>query len=173
KAVTDTLVRAPYSGYVSSRPIAVGEYVTTASVVATVLLTNPLKLQLLVPESQAPKVQPGMAVALSVEAYPDRKFNGRVTAINPAIDPASRSLTVEAEVDNPDNALRSGMFTTARIALPGGTQSIFVPRAAVVQDQNTNSSRVFVIQGGIAHLRVVQVGDEENGMIQIISGVQP
>lgn len=172
KAVADTLVRAPYSGYISSRPVAVGEYVTTASVIATVLLTNPLKLQLQVPEAQAPRVQQGMAVALSVEAYPDRKFNGRVTAINPAIDPASRSISVEAEVDNPDNALRSGMFATARIALPGGAQSVFVPRAAVINDQNTNSYRVFVIQGGTAHLRVVQVGDEENGMIQIFSGVQ-
>ncbi len=172
KAVADTLVRAPYSGYVSSRPVAVGEYVTTASVIATVLLTNPLKLQLQVPEAQAPRVQPGMAVALGVEAYPDRKFNGRVTAINPAIDPASRSISVEAEVDNPDNTLRSGMFATARIALPGGAQSVFVPRAAVINDQNTNSYRVFVIQGGAAHLRVVQVGDEENGMIQIFSGVQ-
>ncbi|OLE53314.1 MAG: hypothetical protein AUG51_13640 [Acidobacteria bacterium 13_1_20CM_3_53_8] len=173
KAVSDTAVRAPYSGYVSSRPVAVGEYVTTASVIATVLLTNPLKLQLLVPEAQAPRVQTGMAVALSVEAYPDRKFNGRVTAINPAIDPVSRSFTVEAEVDNPDNALRSGMFTTARIALPGGAQSIFAPREAVIHDQNTNSYRVFVIQGTTAHLRIVQVGDEENGMIQINSGLQP
>ncbi|HMF58129.1 MAG TPA: efflux RND transporter periplasmic adaptor subunit [Pyrinomonadaceae bacterium] len=172
KAVTDTLVRAPYSGYVSARPIAVGEYVTTASVVATVLLTNPLKLQLLVPEAQAPQVQAGMAVALSVDAYPDRTFNGRVTAINPAIDPASRSITVEAAVDNPDNSLRSGMFVTARLTLPGGSQSVFVPRESVIRDQNTNSYRVFVIQGTNAHLRVVQVGDEENGMIQIVSGVQ-
>jgi multidrug efflux pump subunit AcrA (membrane-fusion protein) len=172
KAVADTNVRAPYSGYVSARPIAVGEYVTTASVIATILLTNPLKLQLQVPELDAPQVHPGMAVSLSVDAYPDRKFGGRVTAINPAIDPASRSFIVEAEIENPDNSLRSGMFVTARITLPGGSQSIFVPREAVVNDQNTNSYRVFVVQGTTAHLRVVQIGDEENGSIQILSGVQ-
>ena len=112
-----------------------------------------------------------MSVALTVDAYPDRKFNGRITAINPAIDPTSRALTVEAEVDNPDNALRSGMFVTARISLPGGRQGVFVPREAVVNDQNTNSYRVFVIDGTTAHLQVVQVGDEENGMVQILSGV--
>jgi hypothetical protein len=64
------------------------------------------------------------------------------------------------------------MFVTARITLSGGNQSIFVPREAVVSDQNTNSYRVFVVQGTTAHLRVVQVGDEESGMVQILSGVQ-
>lgn len=172
KAVVDTTVRAPYFGYVSARPIAVGEYVTPASVIATILLTNPLKLELQVPELDAPHVSVGMAVALNVDAYPDRKFNGRVSAINPAIDPTSRAFTVEAEVENPDNALRSGMFATARIALPAGNQGVFVPREAVVNDQNTNSSRVFVIDGTTAHLQVVQIGDEENGWIQILSGVQ-
>ena len=172
KAVVDTTIRAPYSGFVSARPIAVGEYVTPASVVATILLTNPLKLEMQVPEFDAPKVAVGMAVALSVDAYPDRKFSGRVSAINPAIDPTSRAITVEAEVENSDNSLRSGMFVTARVTLPGGGQSVFVPREAVVNDQNTNSFRVFVIDGTTAHLQVVQIGDEENGWIQILSGVQ-
>src|SRR5947209_1406965 len=152
KTLADTTVRAPYAGYVSERPAAVGEYVTPASSIATILLTNPLKLQLQVPELEAPRIQVGMSVALIVDAYPDRKFNGRITAINPAIDPTSRALTVEAEVDNPDNALRSGMFATARISLPGGRQSVFVPREAVVSDQNTNSYRVFVIDGTTADL---------------------
>jgi multidrug efflux pump subunit AcrA (membrane-fusion protein) len=172
KAVADTTIRAPYSGYISARPIAVGEYVTPASVVATLLLTNPLKLELQVPELDAPNVRVGMAVALSVDAYRDRKFAGRVSAINPAIDPASRAFTVEAEVENPDNSLRSGMFVTARVTMAGGNQAVFVPREAVVNDQNTNSYRVFVVDGTTAHLQVVQIGDEENGWIQVLSGVQ-
>ncbi|HEX8844415.1 MAG TPA: efflux RND transporter periplasmic adaptor subunit [Pyrinomonadaceae bacterium] len=172
KAVADTVIRAPYSGYISARPIAIGEYVTPSSVIATLLLTNPLKLELQVPELDAPRVRLGMAVALTVDAFPDRKFNGRVTAVNPAIDPTSRAFTVEAEVENPENALRSGMFATARIALPTGNQAVFVPREAVVSDQNTNSYRVFVIEGTTAHLQVVQIGEEENGMVQILSGVK-
>src|SRR6185295_9744881 len=89
KAVTDAVVRAPYSGYVSSRPIAVGEYVTPASVVATLLRTNPIKLQMQVPESDAPFITAGMSVSLEVDAHRDRKFSGQVTAVNPAIDPVS------------------------------------------------------------------------------------
>jgi membrane fusion protein, multidrug efflux system len=114
-----------------------------------------------------------MPVSASVDAYPDRKFAGRVTAVNPAVDPASRSFTVEAAIENPNNALRSGMFATARITQPGGGQSVYVPSQAVVRDQNTNSYRVFTVKDGAAHLRVVQVGDDENGWTQILSGVQP
>jgi multidrug efflux pump subunit AcrA (membrane-fusion protein) len=172
KAVADATIRAPYSGYVSNRPIAVGEYVTPASVIATVLRTNPIKLQLQVQESEAPYITAGMGVSLEVEAHRNRKFAGQVTAVNPAIDPVSRAVTVEAAVENADNALRSGMFATAQIVRKGGSQAVFVPRAAVLSDQNTQSYRVFVIQGDTAKLRVVQIGAEEGDMIQILSGVQ-
>src|SRR5438105_4418758 len=171
KAVADTVIRAPYAGYVSSRPVAVGEYVTPASVVATVLRTNPIKLDIQVPEADVPFITPGMGVSLQVDAHGDQKFAGQVSAVNPAVDPVSRSATVEALVENGDNALRSGMFATARIVRQGGTTAVFVPKAAVVSDQNTQSYRVFVIQNDAARLRVVQVGQEEDDTVQILNGV--
>lgn len=172
KAVADAIVRAPYAGYVSARPIAIGEYVTPSSNIATVLRTNPIKLQLQVPEAEAPYITQGMGVSLEVDAFKDKKFAGQVTAVNPAIDPASRSVTVEAAIENGENQLRSGMFATAQIVRQGGNHAVFVPRAAVLSDQNTQSYRVFVIQGDTAKLRVVQIGAEEGDMIQILSGVQ-
>jgi multidrug efflux pump subunit AcrA (membrane-fusion protein) len=172
KAVADTTIRAPYAGFISNRPIAVGEYVTPASIVATVLRTNPIKLQLQVQESEAPYINAGMGVSLEVDAHRNRKFAGQVTAVNPAIDPVSRAVTVEAAVENSDNALRSGMFATAQIVRKGGSRAVFVPRAAVLSDPNTQSYRVFVIQGDTAKLRVVQIGVEESDWIQILSGVQ-
>ena len=171
KALADTVIRAPYSGYVSNRPAAVGEYVTPASVIVTLLRTNPIKLQAQVPESATPLIHPGMSVSLEVDAFPERRFTGRVVAINPAIDPASRSATVEAEIENGDNALRSGMFALVRILRGQAQRIVLVPRAAVLRDQSTQSYRVFVIQGDTAHLRVVQLGEEEGDMVQILSGV--
>ena len=171
KAVADTIVRAPFAGYISNRSIALGEYVTPSSVVATLLRTNPIKLQLQVQESEAPYITSGMGVSLEVDAYPKRKFAGQVTAVNPAIDPVSRAVTVEAAIENADNALRSGMFATAQIVRKGGSRAVFVPRSAVFSDQNTQSYRVFVIQGDTAKLRVVQIGAEENDTVQILSGV--
>jgi membrane fusion protein (multidrug efflux system) len=108
-----------------------------------------------------------------VDAFKDRKFSGNISAVNPAIDPASRSATVEALVQNPDNALRSGMFVTARIARAGGGRAVYVPRPAVLPDPNTQSYRVFVIQNDTAKLRVIQLGTEEGDWIQILSGVEP
>jgi multidrug efflux pump subunit AcrA (membrane-fusion protein) len=171
KAVADTVVRAPFAGYISNRSIALGEYVTPSSVVATLLRTNPIKLQLQVQESEAPYITSGMGVSLEVDAYPKRKFAGQVTAVNPAIDPVSRAVTVEAAIENADNALRSGMFATAQIVRKGGNRAVFVPRSAVFSDQNTQSYRVFVIQGETAKLRVVQIGAEESDTVQILSGV--
>lgn len=172
KTVADTTVRAPYSGYISNRPIAVGEYVTPASVIATILRTNPIKLQLQVQEAEAPHINPGMGVSLEVDAHKGKKFAGLVTAVNPAIDPASRAVTIEASVENGDNALRSGMFATAQITRAGGNKAVFVPRSAVYSDQNTQSYRVFVNENGVAKLRVVQIGSEEGDFIEILSGVK-
>ncbi len=173
QAILDTVIRAPFAGYVSSRPVAVGEFVSSASIVATILRTNPIKAQIQVGEAAVPNVLLGHGVSIEVDAYKDRKFAGTISAINPAVDPNSRSAIVEALVENNDNALRTGMFVTAQINVQGGSKAVFVPKAAVFNDQTTQSVRVFVIQDGVAKLRVVQLGTEEGDSQQIISGVNP
>ncbi|HVF92273.1 MAG TPA: efflux RND transporter periplasmic adaptor subunit, partial [Blastocatellia bacterium] len=140
KAVADTVIKAPFPGYISDRPVAAGEYVTPSSRVATLLRTNPIKLRLQLPESDVARVAPGMPVVVTVAAYPDREFDGRVAVINPAIDPVSRTVTVEADINNTANALRPNMFATGRILQPGGGQGVFVDRAAVMSDSNTGTA---------------------------------
>ena len=171
QAVADTVVRAPFSGFISERPTAVGEFVTSSSTIAVILRTNPIKVQLQVAESDVPFISIGRGVSIEVDAYKDRKFGGTVTAVNPAVDPTSRAAMVEAQIENGDNALRSGMFATARIVRQGGSTGIFVPRSAVYNDQATQNYRVFVIQENIVKLRTVQRGTEEGEYVQILSGV--
>ena len=164
-------IRAPFDGYVSARPVAVGQYVALTNKIATVVKTQILKLQLQVPEGQAARVKLGMEVQATVAAYADRRFTGKVTAVNPAVDPGSRSFIVEAKFPNPDLTLRPGMFATGQIFLPGGEQAVFVPKNAVVSDAATNSSQVFVIDNGKARLRVVQVLNGEGGQVRVLAGV--
>ena len=171
QALTDTVIRAPFSGFISARPVAVGEFVSTANVIATVLRSNPIKIQIQVAEADVPTVTIGRGVSVQVDAYKDRAFAGTVTAINPAVDPTSRSAVVEASIENPDNALRSGMFGTARITKEGGGTGIFVPKSAVYNDQATQSYRAFVIIDGVAKLRVIQLGTEEGDHYQILNGL--
>jgi RND family efflux transporter MFP subunit len=171
QAVADTVVRAPFSGYISARPIAVGEYVTSATSIATLVRTNPIKVQIQIAEADVPYIGIGRGVSIQVDAYKDRNFGGVVTAVNPSIDLSSRSAIVEAQVENNDNALRAGMFATARITRDGGVLGVFVPKEAVQNDQATQNNRVYVIVEGIAKQRTVQIGTEENGTVQILNGV--
>lgn len=171
QAVADTVVRAPFAGFVSDRPTAVGEYVTSASTIATVLRTNPIKIQIQISEADVPQVAIGAGVSVQVDAYKDRSFAGTVTAVNPAVDPASRSAIVEASIENGSNALRTGMFATARINKAGGGSGIFVPKSAVYNDPTTQSYRAFVIVDGTAKLRVLQLGPEEGNTYQILDGL--
>ena len=171
QGVADTVIRAPFSGFISAREVAVGEFVSTATVVATLLRTNPIKLQMQVAEADVPSVVIGRGVSLEVDAYRERRFSGVVTAINPAVDATSRSAIVEASIENGDNALRSGMFATARVTKEGGSVGVFIPKSAVYNHAATQSYRAFVLEGGIARLRVIQLGPEESDSIQILSGI--
>lgn len=106
-----------------------------------------MKVQIQVAEADLPYVVLGRGVSVEIDAYKDRKFAGTVTAVNPAVDPVSRSAVVEASIQNGDNALRPGMFATVRINKEGGGKGVFVPKTAVHNDQATQSYRAFVIAG--------------------------
>lgn len=171
QALADTVIKAPFSGFISARPIAVGEYVSSATIIATILRTNPIKIQLQISEADVPQVALGRGVSVAVDAYPERNFAGTVTAVNPAVDPTSRSAVVEASIENSDNALRAGMFGTARITRSGGGTGVFVPKSAVYNDKATQSYRAFVIADGVAKLKVLQLGTEEGDFYQVLNGL--
>ena len=173
QAVADTVVRAPFSGFITARPVAVGEYVASSNPIVTMVKTNPIKVNIQIAEAEVPYVAVGRGVSISVDAYKDRKFAGTVSAINQALDPTSRSAIVEAQIQNDDNALKPGMFATAQISREGGATGVFVPKSAVFNDPTTQSYRVFTIEDGVAKLRVVQLGTEEGDSYQILSGLDP
>jgi membrane fusion protein (multidrug efflux system) len=130
-----------------------------------------VKLQLQVPQIYAPNVKMGLPVEAAVSGFADRMFTGRITAINPAVETASRTFIAEASFENKDLALKPGMFATSRIVLGGNTRGIFVPREAVLIDATTNSSQVFMVVDGKARLAVVQIGETIGDLVRILSGV--
>lgn len=170
--VTDTVVRAPFSGFITTRDVAVGEFVSSSDVLAVLIRSNPIKIQMQVAESDVASVLVGRAVSIQTDAYRDRRFSGTVTAINPSINLTSRSAIIEARIENGDNSLRAGMFATARINKDGGSTGIFVPKSAVYNHAATGSYRAFVIVDGIAKLRTIQLGAEEGDFYQILSGLK-
>lgn len=165
KNLADTTIRAPFDGFITARPVAAGEYVALSNKIATIVRIGTVKLDLQTPEQRAAQAHIGDKVIAHVVAYPGRDFAGKVSAINQSVDPNSRAFILEAQFNNPDAALKPGMFATARVQQPGGVQAVFIPRSAVIRDKTTDSNQVFVIENGKAHMRVVQIGDITSGDI--------
>ncbi len=174
KAAADVVVAAPFSGFISERKVSVGEYVQPSTAVVTLLKIDPLRLQLAIPGVQAGQIAVGQPVNAGVDAFPNQPFTGRVTAVNPQISSESRSFTVEATVPNPQALLKPGMFAVATIDQGRTTRALLVPRRAVVEDTNTNSYRVFVIdKDNRVRIRVVQLAARQHGdVIKILTGVE-
>ncbi len=170
KAVNDSVVRAPFDGYVADRKVSKGEFVSNSSTVARLVRIDPLKLQLELPEKESGIVRSGLGVTAAVASYPGQEFSGKVRAVSPAVDPNSRTLMVECIFPNPEGKLRPGMFANAGIQLAQLRKIVYVPEAAVIQDPNTGAYSVYLIHSGSAQLKVVQIGDEKGGRIQILNG---
>jgi RND family efflux transporter MFP subunit len=170
KGVRDVTVYSPISGYVVERPADVGEYVSTSSKVATVVRTNPLRVRIDIPEQAISTVRPGQSVSVSVSTYPDRAFAGRVARVSPNVSAQSRTLTVEAEVDNGESLLKPGQFATIRILMPQTDPAVLVPARAVRTDGTT--ARVFVVKDGFAHERLVGAGRQEGDLVEVKGDVQ-
>ncbi len=172
KGVRDNTIFAPISGYVSERNADPGEYISPNqpnAKLATIMRTAVLRLNIDVPEQSIAKVAVGQGVSAQVSAYPDRKFAGTIRRILPGLNPQSRTLTVEAEIENVGGLLKPGQFATVRITQSKPAPAVMIPAKAVRADGDRNI--VFVIKDGIASERIVQTGLLENDMIEIKQGV--
>lgn len=172
KSLSDTVIYAPISGYVSERTADPGEYLSPAAPntkIGTIVRTSPLRLKIDVPEASIGKVALGQGISLQTTAYPDRNFAGTVARILPGLNTAARTLTVEAEVANPDGLLKPGQFATVRITQSKPENAVMIPATAVRAEGDIN--KVYVVKDGAVREILVQTGLLENGLIQIKAGI--
>jgi multidrug efflux pump subunit AcrA (membrane-fusion protein) len=167
--LTYTTVSAPMAGYVLERPADIGEYISPQQKVATIVSLNPLRARIDIPEQAISQIHQGESVSVSVSAYPDRNFSGRVARVSPSVTATSRTLTVEADVDNPNAELKPGQFATIRILLPHNAPAVLVPQRAL--RTISGATYVFVIKNGFAQQRLVQSGQTEGDLVELKSGV--
>jgi len=170
KAIADATIYAPISGYISERTADLGEFAATTNKVATIVRTSVLRLRIDVPEQSIGLVKNGQGISLQTSAFPDRTFNGIVTRIAPNLNATSRSLIVEAEVENTEGLLKPGQFATVRIAQSAPKPSVMIPASAIKVDGDT--SKVFIVKDGRAEERIVKTGVLENDLIEVQQGVQ-
>lgn len=168
-ALRDSIVRAPFAGEIASRLVNVGEFVSAQAPVVTLVKTNPLRLELQIPQEQISAVRQGQRVEIRVDAFPDRVFTGEVRYISASVQQATRGLIVESEVQNADGALRPGLFANARLLLED-TQTLFaVPRTAVREEAGV--ARAFIVKDGQIDERVVTIADRQGDTILLRAGV--
>jgi RND family efflux transporter MFP subunit len=169
KNLSYSLIPAPIDGFVAERTADVGEYVSPQQKVATIVRTNPLRIKIDIPEQAIPEVRVGQSVSVTTSAWPDKNFAGRVARIAPSVSAQSRTLSVEAEIDNSSGALKPGQFATVRILQERAEPAVLVPVRALVTEAGV--SRVFVIKNGRAEQRVIQTGQTEGDLIEVKNGV--
>jgi membrane fusion protein, multidrug efflux system len=116
--LADATLRAPIDGVVAERRTDPGERLGDSSVAFLIVQTSPLKLRFRIPERYLSTLREGQAVSATVDPYPGETFTGRVTQVVRVVDPATRTMMVEAELPNRDGRLYPGLFARVELALP-------------------------------------------------------
>lgn len=168
--VGDGVIRAPFAGTVAVRNVDVGAYVHADTKVVTLVGLERLRLEIAIPETRIASAKAGTRVRFTVAGYADRSFDGTLRYVAGSVRQATRDIVAEADVDDPDGLLRSGMFASVQLA-QAPTELPAIPRSSLVQRDGKPAA--FVVAGGRVEQRFIQPGDElAGGLLAVHRGVR-
>jgi len=171
--IAKKLISAPFTGRLGIRQVDVGEYLAPGSPIVPLQMLDPVYADFFLPERHLAELHIGQQVTIRVQAWPGETFEGQITALNPGIDTASRTLKVRATLANPEQRLRPGMFAEVRVLLPAQTQVLTLPDTAITY--NPYGDSVFLIEEGSKGLAVqrrqVETGETQAGRVAILKGL--
>jgi RND family efflux transporter MFP subunit len=169
QTLNDAAIRAPFAGVIGERFVTVGDYVKADTRVVTLLVDDPLRLQLTVPEPSIAYVKEGVAVSFQTVSRPGKTFQATVKYLGREVRQNTRDLVVEAVSDNAAHELLPGMFVTAHLGV--GTETVpVVPKKAIVKVETNDT--VFVVVDGRLEQRVIQDGADLGDRVAAIDGVK-
>lgn len=164
-----TRIHAPFAGTLGLRQISPGDLIEADTMITTLQTVSDLKVDFSVPERYRALIEPGSTLSLWVAGH-DKPFTATVRAIDPQIDPTTRTLLVRAEVANPERKLLPGNY--ARVELINRDEAaLLVPSIAVLQSLEAVS--VFTVEDGIAVRHEVETGHRDNKQVEILRGLKP
>ena len=170
KKLNDTTLRAPFAGSIQERHISPGQYLKVQAAAFSMVQTNPLRLRAEVAERFARAVRENQRVKVTVDGLA-QSFSARISRVSPAITQQSRTLLVEALVENREQLLRPGVFARAAIVSDQMENVLLVPAAAVVNYYGIN--KVFAVENGKVRERPVKLGDRFGEHFEVLEGLQP
>ncbi len=166
----DTYIRAPFSGYITSREVDLGKYVNVATTVAGMADISELKVLLSVPESSAYALDKGESVSIQTQVYPGTTFTGKIANISPQGD-SSHSYPVEVALPNSKQyPLKAGTYVDVSIDMGKTQEMLFIPRDAIVSSVKDPS--VYRVENGTAHLVKITTGRDHANSIEVLHGLQ-
>lgn len=166
--VQDTVIRAPFTGRVGLRRVSVGSLVNPGTTITTLDDLSIIKVDFAVPENFLAGLREGLKVTATAAAFPGREFAGIVMGVDSRVDPVSRSVTVRADIPNPDLALKPGMFLNVTLARDEH-DALMIPEAALVPEQSRQF--LFIVQDGRAVRREVRIGRRQPGRVEVVAGL--
>ena len=169
KKVGDSIIRAPFAGEIKERSVTQGQYLKVQTPVMIIVNADPLRVRLKVPEKMAAWVRTGQVVTVTVEAYPNRSFSGKISRINPSVEQQTRAFDVEALVENHEHLLKPGFFVKASIPSSNVVDALFVPRGALLYVYG--AYKVFTIQGDTLKEREVKIGERADESVEVMEGL--
>ena len=173
-------IRAPFDGVAGIRAVNPGQMVKVGDALVSLQGLDQVFVDFSLPQQQLAEVQPDLPVKVTTDAIRDRDFDGKLTAVNPAIDPVTRNVSLQATLDNRDHSLRAGMFARVTVLLPQKKQVLFVPSTAVSYAPYGNS--VFVIEkkadektkieGLVLRQAFIRTGETRGDFVSVTNGVK-
>lgn len=165
-----TVLRAPFGGTLGLRLVSEGAYVSPSTLITTLQAIDPVKIDFSIPGKYAGWVKPGQAVEFTVQGSEERHL-GKVYAVDPRIDPVTRTLRMRAACPNPGGKILPGSFATLTVPLETVESALMVPAQSVSVDGR--GAKVFLFKAGKAEPRPVQAGLRTDSTVQIIGGLAP
>ncbi len=167
----DLVVRAPFAGRLGSRSVSVGAYVSPGARITTLDDLLRVRLDFAVPENLLGQLKVGQVVQARSAAFGERAFDGRVSLIDPRVDPVTRSVRLTADFENPDEALRPGMFLSVQLQVSARDDAVVVPEEAVVSEGMRHV--IFTVKNDRAERRVIRIGQRAGARIEVVEGLKP
>ena len=172
---------APFAGRTGIRLVNVGQFLGVGTPIVSVQALDPIFLDLSLPQQQLGQITQGLLARVSTDAYAGRVFEGKVTAINPDLDPITRSVKVQVTLPNADSQLRPGMFGTVSIILPTSVPVITIPATAVLYAPYGDT--VFVVEEKknettgdlqqVVRQQFIRLGTTRGDFVAVESGLKP
>jgi membrane fusion protein (multidrug efflux system) len=129
--ITKKQVRAPFDGQLGIRQVNVGQMINSGQQVVSLQALDPVYVDFALPQQELSKLAPGLEALVRTDAVPGREFKGKLTALNSMVDTVTRNVTLQATFENPDHALKPGMFVKIEIVLPEKGKTLVIPGSAV------------------------------------------